>query len=402
MPPVVSALKHHKTTVALVILEIALACAIVTNAVFVIGHTLSTMRYDTGLDNRSLVVVTASDLDIGTSHRGTQASDLAALRGIAGVTSASVVNTLPLSNGFWATSLWRAPGDKSSTVNNVISYVATPGVMKTLGLKLASGRGFRPDEFVDYNMFKGDAPPSVAIVPKAFAESLWPGKNPLGQRLYLGQGGKYPVQVIGVVDHLLNASIDPAHGSERNFLLPVASVEGGRYVLRTDPAQRGRVIAAARKALLAIDPARMVKARAYTDIVQAYFHDDRSVIWLLVAVVACLLAVSALGVVGLSSFWVQQRTRQIGIRRAVGARQRDILGYFHAENLLIVSVGALLGAAGAVLLNLWLMKHYELPRLSLGYLPVGAVLLCVLGQLSVLGPAWRASRVPPVVATRGS
>ncbi|HET7591674.1 MAG TPA: FtsX-like permease family protein, partial [Rhodanobacteraceae bacterium] len=121
---------------------------------------------------------------------------------------------------------------------------------------------------------------------------------------------------------------------------------------------------------------------------------------LLLAAALGLLFVTALGITGLASFWVQQRTRTIGIRRAIGATRGDILRYFQTENFLIVTFGVVVGVALAIGLNLLLMKHYELPRLPLWYLPVGAVVLWVLGQLAVLAPALRASRVPPVVATR--
>ena len=122
--------------------------------------------------------------------------------------------------------------------------------------------------------------------------------------------------------------------------------------------------------------------------------------WILLGVITALLLVTALGIIGLTSFWVQQRRRQIGIRRAVGATRGDILRYFQIENFLIVSVGIVLGMLLAFALSLTLMKFYELPRLPLYYLPIGAVTLWLLGQLSVLGPALRAAAVPPVVATR--
>ena len=121
---------------------------------------------------------------------------------------------------------------------------------------------------------------------------------------------------------------------------------------------------------------------------------------ILVGVIAALLLVTALGIVGLASFWVQQRRRQIGIRRAIGATRSDILRYFQTENFLIVSFGIAIGMLLAFLLNLLLMKSYELPHLPLYYLPVGALVLWALGQLAVLGPALRAAAVPPVVATR--
>ena len=121
---------------------------------------------------------------------------------------------------------------------------------------------------------------------------------------------------------------------------------------------------------------------------------------MLVGVIAALLLVTALGIIGLASFWVQQRRRQIGIRRALGATRGDILRYFQTENFLIVTGGIVLGMALAFGLNLMLMKLYELPRLPLYYLPIGALVLWGLGQLAVLAPALRAAAVPPVVATR--
>jgi putative ABC transport system permease protein len=137
-----------------------------------------------------------------------------------------------------------------------------------------------------------------------------------------------------------------------------------------------------------------------SDLRTTYFESDRIMINLLLGVIVTLLGVTALGIVGLASFWVQQRRRQIGIRRAIGATRGDILRYFQTENFLIVSGGIVLGMALAFGLNLLLMQHYELPRLPLRYLPIGAVVLWGLGQLAVLGPALRAAAVPPVVATR--
>jgi len=131
-----------------------------------------------------------------------------------------------------------------------------------------------------------------------------------------------------------------------------------------------------------------------------YFRQDTSLVWLLALVCLAMLLVTALGIAGLANFWVQQRRRSIGIRRAIGATRGDILRYFQAENFLIVGFGIGLGVLLAFVLNLVLMQHYELPRLPLAYLPVGALALWMLGQFAVLGPALRAAAVPPVVATR--
>jgi putative ABC transport system permease protein len=115
-----------------------------------------------------------------------------------------------------------------------------------------------------------------------------------------------------------------------------------------------------------------------------------------------LLAVTAAGIVGLTSFWVGQRHRQIGVRRALGARKIDILHYFQIENLVIASVGAVIGLMLAVGLNLLLMKSFEMDRLPVLYVLAGIVMVLALGQAAVFAPARRASNVPPVVATRAA
>ena len=122
--------------------------------------------------------------------------------------------------------------------------------------------------------------------------------------------------------------------------------------------------------------------------------------YLLVIAAVALLVITALGMVGLASFWVQQRTRQIGIRRALGATRGDILRYFQLENFILATAGIVLGMGMAYWMNLFLMDKYEVARLPAEFLPIGALLLWLLGQVAVLGPALRASLIPPAVATR--
>jgi len=115
-----------------------------------------------------------------------------------------------------------------------------------------------------------------------------------------------------------------------------------------------------------------------------------------------LLAITAAGIVGLTSFWVGQRRKQIGVRRALGARRGDILNYFLTENFLISVGGVMVGTVLAVGINLWMMARFEMARLSLAYVIDGVIILLLLGQLATLAPALRASRVSPVEATRST
>jgi putative ABC transport system permease protein len=115
---------------------------------------------------------------------------------------------------------------------------------------------------------------------------------------------------------------------------------------------------------------------------------------------AVLLAITAAGIVGLTSFWVGQRRKQIGVRRALGATRNNILHYFLTENLLIGLAGVIVGAVLAIGINLWMVTRFEMDRMSLLYVGVGILALLLLGQGAVFAPALRASRVSPVEATR--
>jgi putative ABC transport system permease protein len=405
MHPIIAALRHHRTAVILVALEIALTCAIVTNALSIIGSHLAGMRMPTGVADNQLVWAQSSGLRedaTAASHASLVAADLAALRSMPGVSSVVMTNSLPLAHNYSAGGVYRKPDDTKAAVSNAVFYLGTPGVLDTLGIKLAEGRGFMPQEYVSYNAFGDAQPPAVVIITRELADTLWPGEDPLGKPIFIDHGkAKVAMRVVGVAAHLLNPSINKYNGTELNMLLPVTAVEGGMYVLRTDSMARDAVLANLPKVLDGVDDQRIItKRQIYAQTITDYYHDDRALIWLLLVVIGCLLSLTALGVVGLSSFWVQQRTRQIGIRRAIGASRGDILRYFQTENLLIVGLGIAIGSLSAVALNLWLMQHYELPRLPLWYLPIGALVLWVLGQLAVLGPALRAAAVAPVVATR--
>ncbi len=405
MHPIIAALKHHKKAVILVALEIALTCAIVTNALSIIGSHLAGMRMPTGIADNALVWARSSGLrDDATaaSRASLHSADLVALRSMPGVKNAVMTNTLPLANNYSAGGAYRNASDKDPVIKNAMTYLGTPGVVATLGVQLSEGRDFLPQEYEDYKALSPAPPPAVVIITRALADKMWPGEDPLGKPIFIyRETGKVATRVVGVTEHLLNPTINKDFGAELNMLFPVTSVNGGMYVLRTDQSARDSVIRDLPKVLDGVDDQRIItKSQTYSQTVSDYYHDDRALVWLLLVVIGCLLALTALGVVGLSSFWVQQRTRQIGIRRAIGATRGDILRYFHVENLLIVGLGIVFGSLGAVLLNLLLMQHYELPRLPLYYLPIGAVLLWVLGQLAVLGSAFRAAAVPPVVATR--
>jgi len=401
--PILSTLLRHKTAAALIVLEIALSCAIVCNALFLIGNRLDHMQRPSGFDETHLVFVKANGITKDEEAKAVTRADLDGLRAIPGVDSATVVNQIPFGSSVWMSGIKLRPDQEDSTLSTT-NYMVSEDGLKTLGLRLLEGRDFAASEYVD----DGDGWIPSVIVSRALAQRLFPDQGAVGQSIYVF--GNKPHRIVGIVEHLPRPRDGgaPAAEYDMSMLFPsrVTYSDGGTYALRVhDPAQRAAVLAQAQRVIASHGPTRIISkggTGTMEDKRARYYRNDRAMAWLLVAVSAALLVVTALGIVGLASFWVAQRTRQIGVRRALGATKGQILRYFQTENFILATLGIVLGMVLAYAINQLLMSKYELPRLPLSYLPVGAVLLWLLGQIAVLWPARRAAAVPPAIATRSA
>jgi putative ABC transport system permease protein len=397
--PILSTLRRHKTASTLIVIEIALSCAIVCNALFLIGTRIDRMNRDTGMANDEIVRINIAGIGSNDNAGADAKADLAALRAIPGVKYATSTNHVPFDNSSWNSSVSIKPGQQIPSLNAGM-YLGDEQMPETFGLKIVAGRDFLPEEYVDMESLEGDSAIPAMIITRAMAEKLFPGESALGKLSYDTWGNK-PIKIVGVVESLIrpNDNEGPA-AAQYSMLLPIR-VSNGRFAIRTSPDRRAEVLKAAVAALEKNNRSRIIMDQGtFTDVIDEHYRQDKAMVWLLGAACIALLVVTALGIVGLASFWVQQRTKQIGVRRALGATRGQILRYFQTENFLLATLGIVLGMLGAYGLNQLLMSYYEFPRLPAIYLPIGAVALWVLGQIAVYGPAKRAGAVPPAVATR--
>ncbi len=406
--PILSALRRHKIAALLIVLEIALAFAIVSNALYIVVGRLQRIDLPSGIDEPGLVLLQLATAGAGRGTVASAQADLAALRAIPGVESATAINSLPLSHSQWGLIYALHPMRTFSGGVQAPVYFGGPDLLKTLGVRMLQGMSFPPSAYRDLtpqNAFKIFVAARQALITQAYAKRLWPHANAVGKIMYMGET---PVQVIGVVSNIIKPYISANAHDPGNYYAVFSPFRAAPdlnawYALRCRPAVCPRVLKAAAGKLQAMHPTETLNAQeSFMHMRQRYFRNDRAMAWLLAGTVLALLAVTAVGIVGLASFWVQQRTRQIGVRRALGARRVDILRYFQTENFLLATAGIALGCAAAIGINVWLMAHYAVPRLPILYLPIGAVALWTLGQFAVLGPALRAARVPPTVAMRAA
>jgi putative ABC transport system permease protein len=404
--PILATLHRHKVILWLLMLEIALTCAIVCNGVFLVSQRLQHMDMPSGIAEHELAQIQQAPIDAPSDRYARAQEDLAALRQIPGVLAVGMTNQLPFGGSSSNGNVMLSPTQPHRTLNAAEYF--SENLLPTFGLQLVAGRDLGMDDYVNVDAVlqsladdSGKGFPMPTVISKALATRLWPQQSPLGKLIWLAPKASF--RVVGVVATLARASAYNTATAQYSMIIPVhmGADKDESYVIRTRPQDRQRVLAAAVTTLKHADPARVIThTRTYDQIRSDYFKDDRAMAGMLVSVIIAVLLVTGLGIVGLASFWVAQRRKQIGIRRALGATRADILRYFQTENFLIVTFGIVLGMALAYGLSLLMMMRYELPRLPLSYLPIGAIALWLIGQLAVLGPALRASNVPPVVATR--
>ena len=406
--PVLVALRRHKAAVILIVLQIALTLAIVANAFSVIGHTIERMSRPTGIDEDGLIRILqkftaqsgGDDAAMIENIDALQRTDLETLRKLPDVQDVAASTSIPQLGGFDAGDI-SLDADRKGKLVRAAYYYGDEHLRSTFGLHLIAGR-----DFVVTEIQHGHAGPgsSVVIVSKPVADQLFPGGNALGQKVY--QDGK-PATIVGIVERLQIPMSEDKNSSWvfNSVIEPLRSdALWPGYVARVRPNRTAEAIREIHNALFAVNPMRHMPDGAgihsFSELRERHFGQQRGIAVLMSVICLILLSVTAAGIVGLTSLWVGQRTRQIGVRRAIGARKIDVLRYFQIENLLIAGGGAIVGTLFALGLSEWLMRHYEMMPLPPFYLGLGVVAVLVLGQAAVLVPARRASNVPPYVAAR--
>jgi putative ABC transport system permease protein len=400
--PILSAMRRNKVGATVIAVQMAVTLAILCNALFIIEQRLALSERATGTDEADLFAIDMEWVGTPNDLSARARTDLEALRALPGVEDAYVTNSYPLTNSGWSQSINIHPDQvRDTTVGS--TYFGDEHALHTMGLKLIAGRNFLATEISEHGLIDSPIPPGV-IVTRSLAEKLFPGATALGQPIYVESPNRGE-PIVGIVEALATpwtAAGRAAAVGGNSIIEPYRFVaKSSSYLVRAKPNQLSQVMRAAQSKLLEINRARVLKRLLpLTAWREKAYRDDRGLVVILGVVCVALVAVTAFGIVGLTSYWVSQRRQQIGIRRALGATRSAITRHFQTENLLIAAAGALLGIGLAIGLNLWMVSSFEMERLHLSYAVAGALTVLLLGQLAVLWPALRAASIPPALATR--
>jgi putative ABC transport system permease protein len=397
--PILRALRKNKVGAILIGLQIALTLAIVCNSLSVIQQFVEKMQRPSGIDEGNIFTLASAWISDPANLEAQIKGDLAALRGMPGVVDATAVVSVPLDGVAYSAGLSLKADQQSPTATAAMYFTDDHG-LAAFGLKLIAGRWFNADEVTQLRYYENKYPPTI-VVTQDLARTLFPTGNALGQAVYISPA-QY-TRIVGIIERAQTPSAAYAAQPERSVFLPMLPMnKSTQYVIRTRPGQLGAVMHSAQDKLFAVDAHRIIqRVTPFSESRHSAYLLPRTIAIMLGVVSALLLAVTALGVVGLTTYWVSQRRRQIGMRRALGARRVDILAYFHTENLLIVGIGSALGIGLGLALNIVMASSMQLTRMSVAYVCVGAIIVVALCQLAVLWPALRAASIAPATATRG-
>lgn len=405
MRPIFSVLLRNKTGPLLVALQIAVSLAILVNAIYIVNLRLDSAARPSGLSEEMNLFRVDISNQRPLSHEESiamQKQETETIRAVPGVVSVARTNSFPMSYSGSNSSARLKLGQATPTAHPGY-YVSPDSLIKTWGLKLIEGRDFQLDEIQEFNPSASQDFSKNVIVSNTLARKLFPDQtNFVGKEFYFP--GDNPVRIVGVVERLQTSGGQQGSEGESTLLVPgrVSNQVYDGYAVRAEAGQRDRVMKDVAEALRkASSVALNVKTRSMEFFRDRRYQPEKGVAWMLLTVSALLVVITASGIVGMSTLWVAQRRKQIGIRRALGAQRLDILYYFMTENWLITTSGIVVGTMLALGLNQVLVTHFELPALPINYLFYAPLVFWLLGFAAVYMPAWRAASISPATATRG-
>ena len=398
--PILRAMTRNKVGALLIALQIAITMTIIINAIFIITERSEMMGRESGLDEANTFYLTSTGFGSQFSAKPTIDADLRMLRSTPGVIDAIQINAIPISGGGWSMSLTTETGDDIEGVGTANYFTDEHGV-NALDLNIIAGNNFTPTDVRWRERNQTDWPP-IALLTRALAESLFPDipyAETVGKTVYIGDDE--PVTITGIIDKLQAPWIGWDNLEHAMITPEYMDVTSTRYLIRTEPGRRDALMATLESQLADAYPNRIIRnVSTLTETREQSYRRHSAMISILTGVMILLCTITALGIVGLTSFNVSRRRKQIGTRRALGATRQAIIRYFMLENLMICTLGVIVGSALTVGLNMALVQWFSQNALDWFYIPVGIVVLIVIGQLAVLGPALRAAQTPPALATR--
>ncbi len=382
----------------LIVAEVAVSMVLLVGAGLAVKSLFRALRADSGFDDTGVLTGTFSlpdrDFQEPAKQRQFVEQFVSRVQAIPGVEFAGF--EWPLMGG--AQNGYMVEGKPAPTPQNPTSVdieIATPDALKALGVRLERGRYF--------NNFDSEKAQLVCIVDSMFAQKEWPGEDPIGKRVATGGSPAKPewMSVVGVVSHVMNYGVDQPSRVELYYPEAQQPRGFGTIIVRTkaDPAS---LTGALKSAMLGVNPnVPLFDVQPLSDVMDANVASRRLSSVLLGVFAALALVLAAIGIYGVMSYMVTQRSHEIGIRIALGAQRKDVLGIVLGNGMTLLAAGLAIGLAGSFYLSRFMESLlFEVKATDIPTFAGIPVVLAVVALAACYIPARRAMQVDPIVALR--
>jgi putative ABC transport system permease protein len=392
--------RARRTRDALVAAEVAIALVLLVGAGLLLRSFSALSHVDTGIDARNLLTFNISlprdRVPTESARAAFHAEVLRRVETIPGVVRAGAAVTLPIGGDTFASSyaVEGAPAPRPGEEPNAGLQIVTPGYFDAIGMRVVNGRDFSDSDSADA--------PRVVAVNQALAKQAWPGGDAIGRRMRTDPDEPW-LTVVAVVSDMRHGG--PAAAPRPEFYQPLAQrpFSSMAFVVRTlgDPS---KIVPAVRREVASLDPALPVsKVATMEEHVARALSAPRVMSTLVAAFGALALALAIVGIYGVMSYAVTERTRELAIRAALGASRRDVLRIVMGKALTLAGCGIGAGLIAAVLVCRTMAGMlFGIPALDLATFVTASIALLAIALLAALVPAIRAMRVEASQVLRGS
>jgi putative ABC transport system permease protein len=390
---------HNRLRSTLVISEVALSLVLLIAAGLMVRSYVELMRADLGINAQSVLAMEVS-LPVDTYEDKSKRLDfyqqlLSRVAASPGVVKSGATSIVPFSS--WNNSntfqIVGQPSFRKGEQPYVEVRVTTPGYFEAIGTGLRQGRLFTAQDDIKAGR--------VVLVNETFGKRFLPGQQPIGQRLQMGGDDKEALEIIGVVADVKNEDLEEA--ADPTAYLPYAQNPNRtmNLVIRgtQDPT---RLVAAVRHEVRALDPALPVsRVKTVSQMIDERASPKRLMTYILAIFGLSALLLASVGIYGVMSYAVTQRTHEIGIRMALGARAADVVKLVVKNGMWLALVGVTLGLIGSFALTRLLANLlFQVRPTDKATFAGVAICLIVVALLACYIPARRATKVDPLVALR--
>lgn len=401
--PILLSLKQNKFMMILMVIQIAFTMGVLSSSVLVATATLSEWNMPSGIPQNDIIRISPEFFDDEQDVGQALVKDIERVKRVPNVINVAPSNAVP----FTAENVINVftSSEKEAQEHRTVIFESDENIFDVLQLSLVEGRMITAADVIKDDANGSSADAAIVMLSEEMAKVMFGDESAIGKTIWLTKGGD-PVQVIGTYSNFMTGERLNGRGqSYQSIIRPQVKwsiTQQPHYLIRVESGKGTGML----EDILAVfykERGRYVNSSELLKRTQKRMYDgrgSRALTFLVISLV--LLIITGLGITGLTAFQVTQRRKQIGTRRALGAKKSDIMRYFLTESTLVTLMGLFLGVCVTLTITFEISEQAGQNFLNISVLVITALLLWLVNMAAVWFPAKRAANVAPAIVTRSA